>query len=82
MHTGAWRVCDDDVWSAVFLYEVLGEDVLHVACIEQSVVDAVDLGVDLRVLYRLWYVFYAYHLACSVRHEIGYRASTRVEVVD
>ena len=43
MHTGTWGVGDDDVRTSVLCDKVVGEDVLHVACIEQGVADAVDL---------------------------------------
>ena len=41
MHTGTWRVGDDDVRPPVFSDEVIGEDVLHVAGKEQRVRNAV-----------------------------------------
>ena len=41
VHTGAWGIGDDDVWATVLGNEVVGQDVLHVASIEEGVLDAV-----------------------------------------
>ena len=62
--------------------EVDGEDVFHVASIEERVVDAVDCRIDLCVLDCLWHIFDAHHLASLTRHEVGNGACACVEVID
>ena len=41
MHAGSWWVGNDDIRTAVVAYEVIGEDVLDVASIEERVVELV-----------------------------------------
>ena len=43
VHASTWRVGDDDIRTAVLCDEIVGEDVFHVAGIEQGVADAVNL---------------------------------------
>ena len=43
VHAGTGRVGDDDIGMTVLTDEVVGEDVFHVAGIEQGVGDAVEL---------------------------------------
>ena len=82
MHTGTWGVGDDDIGTSVLGNKVVGQDVLHVASIEQGVLDAVNLAVDLGILDSLWYVFDADDLTGFLSHEIGNGASAGVEVVN
>ena len=82
VHTGTGRVGDDDVGTSVLSDEIVGEDVLHVAGKKECVVDAVDLGVDLRILNSLGYIFYTDDFAGLAGHEIGDGAGAGVEVVD
>ena len=81
MHTGTWRVGDDDVGPAVLAYEVGGEYVFHVAGIEQCVVDTVDFRVYACIIYSLGHIFYADYLTGLAAHEVGYGACACVEVV-
>ena len=55
VHSGTGRVGDDYIRTAMLSDEVVGEDVLHVACEKRGVVDAVDLGVESRVGNRLFW---------------------------
>ena len=82
MHTGTWWVGDDDIWATVLGDEVVGQDVLHVASIEEGVGDVVYLGVDLGVLDGFWYVLDTDYLLSLVSHEVGDGSSTGVEVVN
>ena len=41
MHASTWRVGDDDIGATMLVDEILCEDVLHVASVEQSVVQVV-----------------------------------------
>ena len=82
MHSCAGRVCDDDVGTAMLGYEVVGQDVLHVAGEEFCVVDAVDLAVHLCVVDGLRHILYAHHLLGLVGHKVGNRPRSRVEVVN
>ena len=43
VHASTGRVGDDDVGPAVFCYEIVGQDVFHVAGKEQRIVYAVQL---------------------------------------
>ena len=54
----------------------------ELGCGGQGVVYAVDLRVELRILYSLWYVLYTNHLPCLPCHEVGNGARPGVEVVD
>ena len=82
MHAGTGRIGDDDIRTTMFGDEIVGKDILHVAGIEKGVGDAVDLGVDLRILDGLWDVLDANHLSGLARHEIGDGAGAGIEVVD
>ena len=67
---------------AVLCNEVVGEDVLHVAGIEQCVVDVVDFRVHLGVFDGLRNIFNADDFAGLTGYEIGDGASAGIEVVD
>ena len=82
MHAGARRVGDDDVGPPMLLEEVVVEDVLHVACEEERVVNAVDLRVHLRILDGFRHVLDADDLTGLAGHEVGDGARAGVEVVD
>lgn len=56
VHSGTWWVGDDDVWTTMLGDEIVGQDILHVACIEEGVLDVVHLRIHLGILYGLWYV--------------------------
>ena len=81
VHTSAGRVGDDDIRTSVLRNEVVGKDVLHVARIEQRVVDTVQGRVHLGILDGFGHIFDAHHLACLACHEVGDGTRTRVEVV-
>ena len=78
MHSGTWRVGDDNIRLAVPGYEIISQDVLHVARKERRVAYAVDGGIHLGVLDGLRHILDAHHLACLARHEVGYRSSSGV----
>ena len=82
MHAGTWGVGDDDVRTAMLTDEVVRQDILHVTSIEEGVVDAVQLGIDLRVLDGLRHIFDTDDLLGSLGHEVGDGARTGVEVVN
>ena len=82
MHAGTWRVGDDDVWTTMLSDEVIGQDILHIASIEEGVLDVVHLGIHLGILDSLWHVFDADHLLCLVSHEVGDGSGTGVEVIN
>ena len=71
VHAGPWRVGDDDVGASVLCDELVRQDVLHVAGIEQRVLNAVNLGIDLCVLDGLGHILDADDLPCLSRHEVG-----------
>ena len=80
VHSCAWRVGDYHVGTSVACYEFVGKDVLHVAGVEQSILNSVDRRVHLGVLDCLRNIFDAYHFACAACHEVGYGARSCVEV--
>ena len=82
MHASTRWVGDDDIGTSVLCYELVAQHVLHVASIEEGVVDAVDLGVDLRILNGFGDVLDANDLTGLTGHEVGDGASAGVEVVD
>ena len=82
VHAGTWRVGDDDVWTTMLSDEVIGQDILHVACIEEGVLNVVYLGIHLGILDSLWHVFDTDYLLCLVSHEVGDGSRTGVEVVN
>ena len=82
MHAGSWRVGDDHVGAAMLLDELIVQNVLHVAGIEERVADMVLLGVHLGVLDGLGYIFYSDHLAGLPGHKVGNGAGAGIEVVD
>ena len=82
VHAGTWRVSDDDIRTSVLSDEVVCQNILHVACIEQGVGNAVDFRVDFGILNSFWHVFDADNLLGVLCHEVGNGASTCVKVVD
>ena len=82
MHAGARRINDHHIGDAVLSHKLSREHIFHVAGKELGVVDAVDAGVELGILNSLGDILNAYHLTRLPRHEIGYRASAGVEVID
>ena len=82
MHTGTWRVGNDNVRPAMLGNEVVGKYVLHVTSKELRIADAVNLRVYLCILNGLRHILYAYDLCRFPCNEIGYRSGAGVEVVD
>jgi len=82
MHAGTRRVGDDDVGATMVADEFVGQDVLHVARIEQGVCNAVDFGVHLGVLDGFRHILYADDLPSLTGHEVGDGAGAGIEVVD
>lgn len=81
MHAGTWRVGDNHIGTTMTLDELAVENVLHVAGIEDGVVYAIELGVDLGILDGLGYIFDAYHQACLTGYKVGNGAGAGVEVI-
>ena len=50
VHAGTRWIGDDHVRTAMFMDEIVGEDVLHVSSIEKGVGNAIDFRVHLRIL--------------------------------
>ncbi len=82
VHAGAGRVGDDDIWTSMLCNEIICQDVFHIASIEQSVLDAVDFGVDLRILDGFGYILNANDLLGFLSYEVCDCACTSVKVVD
>ena len=82
MHAGTGRVGDDDIRTSVLSNEVVGEDILHIASKEQSIVDTINLRVDLRILNSLRHIFDTDDFPCLSGHEISDGASAGIKVVD
>ena len=82
MHACTRRVGDDYVGATVFGDEAVGENVLHVACVEQCIGDIVHLAVFFCVFNGFGHIFYADDPAGAAGHEVGYRARPGVEIVD
>ena len=62
--------------------EIVGQNILHIACIEEGVLDVVHLRIHLGILYGLWYVLDTDYLLCLVSHEVGDGSGSGVEVVN
>ena len=56
VHTCAGRVGDDDIGAPVSANEIVGKDILHVACVEQRVRQAVERGVLLSIFNSFGYI--------------------------
>ena len=82
VHAGTWWVGDDDIRTSVLGNKVVGQDVLHVAGIEQRVLDAINLAVDFGVLDGFRHVLNTDDLTGFLRHEVGNGTSACIEVVD
>ena len=82
MHPCPWRVCDDHIGVSVLEDEVFGQDILHIASVEERIVYAIDLTIDLGIDDRLGYVFDTDARGGLASYEISNRASPRVEVID
>ena len=78
MHASTWRVGNDDIGATMFGYKITVEDVLHISCIKQGIVYAVDTRVLTRILNGFGNIFYTDDLSGLMCHKIGYGASTRV----
>ena len=82
VHAGAGRVGDDDIGATILRDEVLVENILHVACEEESVVEKIQLRIHFRVFYCLGHILNAYHLLGLLGDEVGDGAGAGVEVED
>ena len=82
MHSCAWGVGDNHIWTSMLLDEVIGKDVLHVTGIEQCIVDIVDFAIDLCIGNRLGNILDADHLAGTSGYEVGNGSRSRVQVVN
>ena len=81
VHTSTWWIGDDDIGSSVLSDEVVSQDILHVSGIEEGVLDAVELRVDLGILDGLRHILDTDHLSCLLCHEVGNGACSRIEVI-
>ena len=61
--------------------EVVCQYVLHVACIEESVGDAVDFRVYLSIFDGLGHILDTDHFLCLSRNEVSDSAGTGIEVI-
>ena len=82
MHSGTWWVGDDDIGLTVLCDKLVSKDILHIASIEQGVVYAVNLRVDLSVLDSLGHILDTYHPASLASHKVGNGTCTCIEVVN
>ena len=82
MHTGTRRINDHNVRTSMLSDESVSKHVLHVSCIEKSIVYPVDAGIKLRIFYGFRNIFYAHDLIRISRHKVGYCACTCVKVID
>ncbi len=58
VHTGTWRVGNDDIRVSVFADEVCGQDILHIAGIELGLMaQTIQLGIHFGILDCLGNVF-------------------------
>ena len=64
VHAGTRRVGDDDIGTAVLVDEILCQHILHVACKEEGVGDAIDLRIYFGVFDGFGYILDADDLAC------------------
>ena len=81
MHAGTRGIGDDDIRTTVLRDKIIGEDILHVAGIEEGVFNAIDLRVDLGILDSLRDIFDTDDLAGFLRNEVGNGACTGIEIV-
>ena len=82
MHASTWGVGDDDVRLTMLADEVCGEDIFHVACVEERVVNAVDLAIDACIFNCLGNIFDTYDGSALPGDEVGYRPCPCIEVID
>ena len=71
VHACTRRIGDDDIRTSMLLDESVVKDILHIACIEAGVRNAVELGVDLRILDGFRHIFDADDLSRLTGHEVG-----------
>ena len=62
--------------------EVIGQDRLHIACVEGSVRDPVLISIDKSILDSLWHILDPDDRATALCQVVGNRPSTCIEVVD
>ena len=78
MHAGTRRIGNDDFWTTMLLYKILGKNVLHIASIKQSIIQPVYTGVFFGIFYRFGNILDTYHLTGLSCHKIG--NSTRASI--
>ena len=67
----------------MLINEGVGQDVLHIAGIEQRLfVQTIEGCIDLGIGNRFGYIFDTHNKASLLSHEVGNRSGTGVEVVD
>ena len=82
MHTGTGWVGDNNVRTSVFSNKLVGEDILHITSVEQSIVNAVNFTVDFSIFDGFRYIFNTNHLTGLTCNEIGDGTSAGIEVVN
>ena len=81
MHSGTWRVGNDDIRTAMLVDEILRKDVLHIAGLEQGILDTVDLRIDLCILNSLGHILDTHYLAGTAGYEVGNGTCSGIKVV-
>ena len=81
MHTRTRRVHYHHIRTSMLGNEFGSEHILHVSGIELGVLQFIDTGVYLGVLYCLRHILNPHHMAASTSKEKSYRTGPRIEVI-
>ena len=82
MHACTWRVGDDNIRTAVFGNKLICKNILHIAGIEQCVLNIIYLRVDLCILDCLGHVFNTYNFLGFLGYKVGNGSCAGIEVVN
>ena len=81
MHTWASRVCNQNIGAAMLQNKLLIQDVFHIACKKQRIVNAICRRVSPCIFNSFLYILYTYHLFHITSHKVGNSACTCIKVV-
>ena len=78
MHAGSRRIGNNHIRTAVLCHKVVIENILHVSCEEERVLNSINSRIDLRVFNRFRHIFNADYLFGFPRYEISDGSCARI----
>ena len=82
VHPGTWRISNNNIRTAMLVYEICRQDIFHVSGVEQRIVNLIQSRINFGIFDCFRYVFDADYFLSLAGNEVGYRSGTGIKVVN